>query len=61
MTDLITFAESQLAAVHVRHSGQFAHVDGELAAGESIRLMRLHQGGSVTTWGFALCLATPGV
>ncbi len=32
----------QLAAVHVRHCGQFAHVDGELAAGESIKLMRLH-------------------
>ena len=32
----------QLAAAHVRHCGQFAHVDGELAAGESIKLMRLH-------------------
>ncbi|WP_405992790.1 hypothetical protein [Streptomyces sp. NBC_00986] len=41
----------QLAAAHVRHCGQFAHVEGELAAGESIRLMRLHYGGSVTTWG----------
>jgi hypothetical protein len=31
----------RLAAVHLRHRGQFAYVDGELANGESIKLMRL--------------------
>ncbi|WP_326791770.1 hypothetical protein OHA79_48495 (plasmid) [Streptomyces sp. NBC_00841] len=48
----------QLAAVHVRHRGQFAYVDGELTGGESIKLMRLRYGGYATTWGFALYLAS---
>ncbi|MEW2486600.1 hypothetical protein [Streptomyces sp. NPDC048411] len=39
----------QLAAVHIRHRGQFAYVDGELADGEGIKLMRLRYGGSATT------------
>lgn len=47
-----------LAAVHVRHRGQFAYVDGELADGESIKLMRLRYGGSASIWGFALYLAS---
>ncbi|MFE7038355.1 hypothetical protein ACFU9X_02535 [Streptomyces atratus] len=47
----------QLAAVYIRHRGQFAYVDGELADGDSIKLMRLRYGGPGGTWGFALCLA----
>ncbi|MER6618340.1 hypothetical protein [Streptomyces xantholiticus] len=42
--------------MHVRHCGRFAYVDGELADGDSIKLMRLRYGGSATTWGFALYL-----
>jgi hypothetical protein len=48
----------QLTAVHVRHRGHFAYVDGELAGGDSIKLMRLRYGGSASTWGFALYLAS---
>lgn len=48
----------RLAAVHVRHRGQFAYVDGELANGESIKLMRLCYGGSASAWGFALYQAS---
>jgi len=36
----------QLAAVHVRYHGQFAYVEGELAGGERLPLMRLRYGGS---------------
>ncbi|MER5853807.1 hypothetical protein ABT126_44850 [Streptomyces sp. NPDC002012] len=48
----------KLAAVNVRHRGQFAYVDGELTDGESIKLMRLRYGGSASIWGFALYLAS---
>ncbi|MCX4633026.1 hypothetical protein ACIA98_44010 [Streptomyces sp. NPDC051366] len=48
----------QLAGLDVRHRGQFAYVDGELADGESIKLMRLRYGGSASIWGFALYLAS---
>ncbi|MET8518045.1 hypothetical protein ACWEQP_31165 [Streptomyces sp. NPDC004044] len=43
--------------MHVRHRGQFAYVDDELADGDSIKLMRLRYGRSATTWVFALYLA----
>jgi hypothetical protein len=33
-------------------------VDGELANGQSIKLMRLRYAGSASTWGFALYLAS---
>lgn len=48
----------RLAGLDIRHRGQFAYVDGELAGGESIKLMRLRYGGSASTWGFALYLAS---
>ncbi|MFF4148529.1 hypothetical protein ACFY0A_46675 [Streptomyces sp. NPDC001698] len=48
----------QLAAVHVRHRGAFAYVDGELPDGEVVKLMRLRYGGSASMWGFALYLAS---
>jgi hypothetical protein len=50
----------QLTGVDIRHRGQFAYVDGELANGESIKLMRLRYGGSAGIWGFALYLASTG-
>ncbi|QCX82489.1 hypothetical protein C9F11_44635 (plasmid) [Streptomyces sp. YIM 121038] len=48
----------QLASVHVRHRGAFAYADGELPGGDVIKLMRLPYGGSASTWGFALYLAS---
>ncbi|MEU3480855.1 hypothetical protein ACI2LO_31035 [Streptomyces sp. NPDC033754] len=48
----------RLAGLDVRHRGQFAYVDGELADGHTIKLMRLRYGGSASTWGFALYLAS---
>ncbi|MQY40371.1 hypothetical protein SRB17_84040 [Streptomyces sp. RB17] len=47
----------KLTGLDVRYRGQFASVDGELAHGESIKLMRPRYGGSASTWGFALYLA----
>jgi hypothetical protein len=44
--------------VHVRYRGQFAYVDGELPGGEIMPLMRLRYGGSASTWGFAVYLAS---
>ncbi|MFF4761815.1 hypothetical protein [Streptomyces sp. NPDC001292] len=48
----------QLAGLDIRHRGQFAYVDGELPEGETVKLMRLRYGGSASTWGFALYLAS---
>ncbi len=48
----------QLAAVTVRHRGAFAYVEGQLASGENLKLMRLRYIGSATVWGFALHLAS---
>ena len=48
----------QLDGVEVRFRGQFAYVDGVLAGGESLRLMRLRYGGSATRWGPAIYLAS---
>ncbi len=47
----------QLSGVKVRYRGPFAYVDGELANGEIVPLMRLRYGGSSTRWGFAIYLA----
>ena len=44
----------QLASLRVRHRGQYAYVDGELAVGERIKLMRLCYHGTASRWGFAL-------
>jgi hypothetical protein len=48
----------QLAAVHVRYRAQFAYVDGELADGERLPLMRLRYGGSAHRWGTAIYTAS---
>ena len=44
--------------VTVRHRGAFAYVEGQLASGENLKLMRLRYIGSATVWGFALHLAS---
>ncbi|WP_327707027.1 hypothetical protein OG530_40445 [Streptomyces decoyicus] len=49
---------AQLTCLDIRHRGQFDYVDGELANGESIKLMRLRYGGSASRWGSALYLAS---
>jgi hypothetical protein len=48
----------QLAAVHVRYRAQFAYVEGELADGERLPLMRLRYGGSAHRWGTAIYVAS---
>jgi hypothetical protein len=48
----------QLAAVHVRFHGQFAYIDGELAEGERLPLMRLRYGGSAHRWATAIYVAS---
>ena len=47
-----------LTRVAVRFRGQFAYVDGHLADGEVLPLCRLRYGGSATSWGFAIYLAS---
>lgn len=49
----------QLAGLDVRCRGQFAYAGGELADGESLKLMRLSRGGSASTCGYALYLPSP--
>ena len=44
----------QLRRLHVRHRGAYAYVQAELADGEVVKLMRLHYGGTISRWGFAL-------
>ena len=48
----------QLADLTIRHHGQFAYVDGQLSDGTTLPLFRLRYGGSTTTWGFAIHLAS---
>jgi hypothetical protein len=48
----------QLHAVHVRYRGRFAYIDGELADGEILPLMRLRYGGSAHRWGTAIYVAS---
>ncbi|TDT97486.1 hypothetical protein EDD99_6363 [Streptomyces sp. 846.5] len=43
----------QLTDLHIRHRGAFAYIDGELADGEILKLMRLRYTGSASDWGFA--------
>ncbi|MEV4017280.1 hypothetical protein AB0J35_42965 [Nonomuraea angiospora] len=50
----------QLAGLHVRYHGQFAYVEGELADGHHLPLIRLRYGGSASIWGFGLYLASSG-
>ncbi|MBO0879262.1 MAG: hypothetical protein J2P17_02545 [Mycobacterium sp.] len=48
----------QLSDVTVRHHGQFAYITGHLTDGTTLPLCRLRYGGSATTWGFAIYLAS---
>ena len=48
----------QLADLTIRHHGQFAYIDGQLPDGTTLRLFRLRYGGSATSWGFAIHLAS---
>jgi hypothetical protein len=48
----------QLTDLRVRYRGQFAYVEGQLADGETVPLMRLRYTGSAAHWGFALYLAS---
>ena len=50
----------QLSSLNVRYRGQFAYVEGELADGDRIPLIRLRYGGYASTWGFGLYLASSG-
>jgi hypothetical protein len=47
-----------LATVQVRFRDRFAYVDGHLADGEVLPLCRLRYGGSASSWGFAIYLAS---
>ena len=50
----------QLIGLHVRYHGQFAYIEGELADGDRLPLIRLRYSGSASTWGFGLYLASSG-
>jgi hypothetical protein len=47
-----------LAGVDVRFRANFAYVDGVIADGPTIPLCRLRYGGSASSWGFAIYLAS---
>jgi hypothetical protein len=48
----------QLDAVRVLFRAGFACVDGDLGDGETVKLCRLHYGGSASSWGFAIYCAS---
>lgn len=48
----------QLTDLHVRHRGAFAYVEGELAGGDTVKLMRLRHGETASRWGFTLYTAS---
>jgi hypothetical protein len=48
----------QLTGVDLRFRGAFAYVTGTTTNGEQMPLMRLRYGGSASTWGFAVYLAS---
>lgn len=48
----------ELQEVTVRHRGAFAYIDGQLPDGRVQKLCRLRYGGSASTWGFAIYLAS---
>jgi hypothetical protein len=48
----------QLNDLTVRHRGQFAYIDAELTDGTIQPLCRLRYGGSASSWGFAIYLAS---
>jgi hypothetical protein len=47
-----------LTRVEIRFRGQFAYIDGHLPDGDVLPLCRLRYGGSASTWGFAIYLAS---
>ncbi|MGH3711082.1 MAG: hypothetical protein ACRDRQ_23930 [Pseudonocardiaceae bacterium] len=47
-----------LEEVIVRFRGQFAYLDAQLPDGEVMPLCRLRYGGSASSWGFAIYLAS---
>ena len=47
-----------LSGVDVRFRSNFAYVDGRLPDGTVTKLCRLRYGGSASTWGFAVYLAS---
>ncbi|HEY3406658.1 MAG TPA: hypothetical protein VGK53_00640 [Propionicimonas sp.] len=47
-----------LEEVTVRFRGQFAYLDAHLPDGEIMPLSRLRYGGSASSWGFAIYLAS---
>ena len=47
-----------LAGLKIRFLANFAYVDGEIVDGPTIPLCRLRYGGSASTWGFAVYLAS---
>jgi hypothetical protein len=47
-----------IAQVAARFRGQFAYLDAHLPDGEIMPLCRLRYGGSASTWGFAIYLAS---
>lgn len=49
-----------LTDVDVRYRGRFAYITGNLPDGEQLPLCRLRYGGSASTWGFAIYLASRG-
>jgi hypothetical protein len=44
--------------VKIRFRAEFAYVDGDIVDGPTIPLCRLRYGGSASTWGFAVYLAS---
>jgi hypothetical protein len=50
----------QVADLRFRYRGQFAYIEGELAGGDVVPLMRLRYHGSASQWGFGLYLASSG-
>ena len=48
----------QLSGVDVRYHGAFAYITGTIDNGPTLPLCRLHYGGSASTWGFAIYLAS---
>ena len=47
-----------IAEVTVRFRGQFAYLDAHLPDAETLPLCRLRYGGSASSWGFAIYLAS---
>jgi hypothetical protein len=55
---LVSHARERWPDLAIRHRGPFAYVDGELRDGTTLPLFRLRYGGSASSWGFAIHLAS---